>query len=275
LTNLEKEAGYKMKIMFIGDIVGSPGRDIWKQYAARLKSKYKPGLTIVNGENAAAGKGITKKIYHELLEAGADILTMGNHTWDKKEIFDFVSEADKMVRPANFPPGVPGEGLRYIKSGKKKVAVINLQGRTFMPPIDCPFQKADELVAAAEKETSIIFVDFHAEATSEKQAMAWYLNGRVSAVIGTHTHVPTADNRILDKGTAYMSDAGMTGPHNGILGMDREVIINRFLTGLPGRFEVTDGPVQLNGIVVEIDDTTGRSTSIQRIHISEDAPFFD
>ncbi|WP_147802294.1 TIGR00282 family metallophosphoesterase [Alkalicoccus halolimnae] len=264
-----------MKIMFIGDIVGSPGRDIWKEYASKLKAKYKPDLTIVNGENAAAGKGITKKIYHELLEAGADVLTMGNHTWDKKEIFDFIDGADKMVRPANFPEGAPGTGLQFIKGLRKKAAVINLQGRTFMPPIDCPFRKADELIAIAEKETSVIFVDFHAEATSEKQALAWYLDGRVSAVIGTHTHVPTADERVLPSGTAYLSDAGMTGPYDGILGMEKEVIINKFITGLPGKFEVTKGRSQLNGVILDIDDQTGKAVSVKRIHISNEAPFFD
>lgn len=264
-----------MRIMFIGDIVGSPGRDIWKTYAGRIRSKFKQQLTIVNGENAAAGKGITKKIYHELLEAGADILTMGNHTWDKKEIHDFIDEADQMVRPANFPPGTPGTGIRYMKINKHHVAVINLQGRTFMPPIDCPFQKADELIKEASKKTPIIFVDFHAEATSEKQAMAWYLDGRVSAVVGTHTHVPTADERILPQGTAYLTDAGMTGPHDGILGMEREVIINRFLTSLPGRFEVTKGREQLNGVYIDVDETSGKASKIKRLHISEDAPFFD
>ncbi|SDN30212.1 TIGR00282 family metallophosphoesterase [Alkalicoccus daliensis] len=264
-----------MRIMFIGDIVGSPGRDIWKTYAARIRSKFHQQVTIVNGENAAGGKGITKKIYHELLESGADMLTMGNHTWDKKEIFDFIDGAEKMVRPANFPPGTPGEGIRYLKINKQTVAILNLQGRTFMPAIDCPFQKADLLVSEAGKVTKNIFVDFHAEATSEKQAMAWYLDGRVSAVIGTHTHVPTADERILPQGTAYLSDVGMTGPYDGILGMEKDVVINRFLTNLPARFEVSKGREQLNGVYFDIDENTGKATLIKRVHISEDAPFFD
>lgn len=264
-----------MRVMFIGDIVGSPGRDIWKMYAARIRSKFQQQVTIVNGENAAGGKGITKKIYHELLEAGADVLTMGNHTWDKKDIFEFIDSADKMIRPANFPPGVPGAGIRYLKVNKHTIAVINLQGRTFMPPIDCPFQKADELVSEARKVTSCIFVDFHAEATSEKQAMAWYLDGRVSAVIGTHTHVPTADERILPQGTAYLTDAGMTGPYDGILGMEREAVMNRFLTSLPARFEVSKGREQLNGVYIDIDETSGKASFIKRLHISEEAPFFD
>ncbi|CAM3744319.1 TIGR00282 family metallophosphoesterase [Alkalicoccus chagannorensis] len=264
-----------MRVLFIGDIVGQPGRTMLKEYGRRLKEKKRADVMIVNGENAAGGKGITKKIYHELLEAGADILTMGNHTWDKKDIFEFIDEADKMVVPGNFPEGVPGTGIRYIKSGRKKLAVLNLQGRTFLPPIDCPFRKADELVREASKETSLIFLDFHAEATSEKLAMGWHLQGRISGMTGTHTHVQTADARILPEGTAYITDAGMTGPYDGILGMDREVIIQRFHDTLPARFEVASGSVQLNGVVMEFDNDTGRARHIERVHISEDAPFFD
>lgn len=186
----------KMKILFIGDIVGSPGRKAVHKYLPLIKEKFSPDFVIANGENAAAGKGITRKIYKNFLEWGIHVITMGNHTWNKKEIFDFIDEADRMIRPANFPPGTPGTGMVITKFNEWKIAVINLQGRTFLAPNDDPFQKADELIAQAKKETDIIFVDFHAETTSEKQAMGWYLNGRVTAVIGTHTHTQTADERI-------------------------------------------------------------------------------
>lgn len=266
-----------MKILFIGDIVGSPGRHALREYLPKLKSKYRPDLTIVNGENAASGKGITGKIYHDFIQLGVDVVTMGNHTWDKKEIFDFIDDesASDLIRPANFPEGNPGKGCVIKKVGNKKVAVINAQGRTFMPPIDCPFRKLEEIVEEVRQETPFIFVDFHAEATSEKLAVGWFLDGKVSTVVGTHTHVQTADERILPNGTAYITDVGMTGPLDGILGMDRNVIINRFLTNLPARFEVTSGREQLNGVVVELDNQTGKALKIQRISINEDRPFFD
>ncbi|QKS71366.1 TIGR00282 family metallophosphoesterase [Paenalkalicoccus suaedae] len=264
-----------MRILFIGDIVGSPGRKIWKEYMPRLVSKYKPDVTIVNAENSSGGKGLTKKVYHELLEAGADILTMGNHMWDKKEIFDFIDDAEHVIRPANFPEGTPGKGMVIKKVRGKKLAVINLQGRTFMNAIDCPFRKADDLLSEVRQEADITFIDFHAEATSEKLALAWYLDGRATAVVGTHTHVPTADNRVLPNGLAYITDVGMTGPYDGILGVEREAVIQRFLTNLPTRFEVTKGREQLNGVVIDTDSNTGKATSIKRIHISDDAPFFD
>ncbi|GAA5415177.1 2',3'-cyclic-nucleotide 2'-phosphodiesterase [Paraliobacillus ryukyuensis] len=264
-----------MKILFVGDVVGSPGRNQLETYLPKLKQKYQPQLTIVNGENAASGKGITEKIYKQFLSWGADVITMGNHTWDKKEIFEFIDEAQNMIRPANFPEGTPGKGLQYINCNGIKVAVINLQGRTFLPAIDDPFRKIDELIEQAKKETSVIFVDFHAEATSEKQALAWYVDGRVSAVVGTHTHTQTADERILDGGTAYITDVGMTGPYDGILGTDRQAVIKKFLTSLPVRFEVTkEGKTQLNAVVVEINDQSGKAKTIQRILINDDHPFF-
>lgn len=264
-----------MKILFIGDIVGSPGRKALKEYLPKLKGKFKPDITIVNGENAAAGKGLTKKVANEIFQTGCDIMTMGNHTWDKKDIFEFIEDEENIIRPANFPEGNPGKGYVIKKAGNNKIAVINLQGRTFLPPIDCPFRKADELIEKAGKETPVIFVDFHAEATSEKQAMGWYLDGRVSAVVGTHTHVQTADERVLPGGTAYVTDAGMTGPWDGILGMNRDVVIQRFLTNLPARFEVTEGREQCNGVIIDVNNQTGKSELIQRIHINEDKPFFD
>jgi len=264
-----------MNILFVGDVVGSLGRDMVNEYVPKLKEKYHPQITIINGENAAGGKGITEKIYRGFLEVGAQAVTLGNHTWDNKEIFDFIDKAKYLVRPANFPAGNPGKGIAYLKYNSQEIAIISLQGRTFMPAIDCPFQKADELVEEARKRTSLIFVDFHAEATSEKQAMGWYLDGRVSAVIGTHTHVQTADNRILPCGTAYLSDVGMTGPYDGILGVEREVVLKRFLTNLPVRFEVPkDGRKQLSAVLIELDSKTGKAKKIERIMINDDHPFY-
>lgn len=263
-----------MKILFVGDVVGSPGRDMVSEYLPKLKAKYRPQFTIINGENAAGGKGITEKIYRGFLEKGANVITLGNHTWDNREIFEFIDEAKYMIRPANFPDGTPGKGLIFININGVEIAVINLQGRTFLPPLDDPFRKADELINTAKVKTNIIFVDFHAEATSEKQAMGWYLDGRVSAVVGTHTHVQTADNRILPKGTAYITDVGMTGPYDGILGMDREVVLKRFLSSLPVRFEVPKtGRNQLSACLIDIDQKTGISKRIDTILINEDHPF--
>ncbi|MFC7061136.1 TIGR00282 family metallophosphoesterase [Halobacillus seohaensis] len=265
-----------MRILFIGDVVGAPGREMVDDYLPKLKQKYQPSVTIVNGENAAAGKGITDKIYRRFLEKGAQAVTLGNHAWDKKEIFDFIDDAEYLVRPANFPEGTPGRGLTFVKTPKAEVAVINLQGRTFLSPNDDPFRKIDELIAIAKKRTPIIFLDFHAEATSEKQAMGWYVDGRVSVNVGTHTHIQTADERILPRGTGYISDVGMTGPYDGILGMEREAVIKRFLTNLPVRFEVPkEGRKQLSGFLVDIDDQTGQSKKVQRVQINDDRPFFD
>ncbi len=264
-----------MNILFIGDVVGSMGRDMIQEYVPKLKEKFRPHVTIINGENAAGGRGITEKIYRGFLEVGAQVVTLGNHTWDNREIFEFVDKAKYLVRPANFPDNNPGQGITYLKINSDEVAVISLQGRIFLPPIDCPFKKADELIEEAQKRTPIIFVDFHAEATSEKQAMGWYLDGRVSAVVGTHTHVQTADNRILPKGTAFMSDVGMTGPYDGILGMEREVVIRKFLTSMPARFEVPkDGRSQLSGVYIEIDKKNGKAKKIERILINDDHPFY-
>ncbi|KMM38638.1 TIGR00282 family metallophosphoesterase [Guptibacillus hwajinpoensis] len=264
-----------MKILFIGDVVGSPGRNMISTYLPRLKRKYKPTFTIVNGENAASGRGITEKIYRGFLEAGAQVITMGNHTWDNREIFEFIDRAPKLVRPANFPPGTPGNGSTIVNINGVEVGVINLQGRTFLPAIDDPFTKADELIEEMRERTPVIFVDFHAETTSEKQAMGWYLDGRVTAVVGTHTHVQTADERILPGGTGYLTDVGMTGPYDGILGMEREAVIKKFLTTMPVRFEVTKGREQLSGVILTLDPKTGKATKIERIAINEDRPFYD
>ncbi|MGG3738572.1 TIGR00282 family metallophosphoesterase [Aeribacillus pallidus] len=263
-----------MKILFVGDVVGSPGREMVKEYVPRLKEKYRPDVTVINGENAAGGRGITEKIYRQLLDVGAHVITLGNHAWDNKEIFEFIDDAKYLVRPANFPEGTPGVGMQFVKVNGIEVAVINLQGRTFMPALNDPFVVADRLVTVAKERTPIIFVDFHAEATSEKQAMGWYLDGKVSAVIGTHTHVQTADNRILPNGTAYLTDVGMTGPYDEILGMERTAVIRKFLTSLPVRFEVPkEGRRQLSACLIHVDDKTGKATQINRILINDDHPF--
>lgn len=266
----------EMNILFIGDVVGSPGRKMVQEYLPKLKNKFRPHLTIVNGENAASGKGITEKIYKQMLEWGAQVITMGNHTWDKKEVFDFIDHAKYMIRPANFPENNPGKGIVYININGTEVAVINLQGRTFLPAIEDPFKKVEQLVHEARKRTPFIFVDFHAEATSEKQALGWYLDGKVSAVVGTHTHVQTADERILTKGTAYITDVGMTGPYDGILGVQKEIILRRFLTNLPARFNIDEkGRNQLNAVFVTLDKETGLATDVKRISITPDRPFLD
>ncbi|CAM3706980.1 TIGR00282 family metallophosphoesterase [Mesobacillus zeae] len=264
-----------MKILFIGDVVGSPGRDMVKEYLPKLKEKYRPTVTVINGENAAGGKGITEKIYRQFLEWGGQAVTLGNHAWDNREVFSFIDQAKYLVRPANFPEGTPGSGIAYLKVNEDEIAVINLQGRAFLPAIDCPFRKADELIEEASKRTPNIFVDFHAEATSEKLAMGWYLAGRATFVAGTHTHVQTADARILPGGTAYITDAGMTGPYDGILGVNRDAVLKRFLTSLPVRFEITEeGGNQLSGALVEFNNKTGRAQKIQPILINNDHPFF-
>src|SRR5690625_2820174 len=265
-----------MKILFIGDVVGSPGRKMITDYVPRLKDKYKPQVTIINGENAASGKGITEKIYKNFLNWGAQVVTLGNHTWNKNDIFDFIDDAKYLIRPANFPENNPGKGMAFVTINDLEVAVINLQARTFMQPSEDPFLMIDKLIAEAKKRTNIIFVDFHGEATSEKQALAWYVDGQVTAVVGTHTHVQTADERILPNGTAYLTDSGMTGPYDGILGMERESVIKKFITGLPVRFEVPkDGRNQLSGVLFDIHPDTGLAKNISRILINDDHPMLD
>lgn len=265
-----------MRVLFIGDVVGSMGREMITEYLPRLKKKFRPQVTIVNGENAAAGRGITEKIYKKFLQDGVDVVTMGNHTWDNRDIFEFIDQAKKMVRPANFPEGTPGQGIVFVKVNQLELAVINMQARSFMVDLDDPFRKMNELIEEARKRTPIIFLDFHGETTSEKQAMGWFLDGKVSAVVGTHTHVQTNDARILPQGTAYLTDVGMTGPYDGILGMRREPVIEKFLTALPKRFEVVEnGRGLLSGCLLEIDDVTGKAKTIELIQINEDRPFLE
>src|SRR5690625_15557 len=244
-----------MKILFIGDVVGSPGRQMIQDYLPKLKEKYRPSVTILNGENSAGGKGITEKIYKNFLSWGVQAVTLGNHAWNKKEVFDFIDEAKYLIRPANFPENNPGKGIVYLPVNGEEVAIINLQGRTFMTAIDDPFAKVDELIEQAKKRTNMIFIDLHAEATSKKQAMEWYVDGRVSAVVGTHIHTQTVDELILSQGTGFITDVGMTGPYEGILGVETEAVIKRFLTSLPVRFEVDKtGKTQLNGVFLELED---------------------
>lgn len=260
-----------MKVVFIGDIVGNVGRATVKRLLPWLKSKYQPHIIIANGENAAGGRGINAAITRELFEWGVHGITMGNHTWDNREIFEFIDDEKRMIRPANLPPdSTPGRGSMMIKANGKELAILNLIGRTFLPPSDCPFRKADEELAELRKMTKCVLVDFHAEATSEKIAMGWYLDGRASLVVGTHTHVQTNDARILPEGTAYLTDAGMTGPRDGVLGMEKETVLRRFITGLPERFTVAEGKWTLNGACIEIDEATGKALSIRNITVDED-----
>ncbi|AYX89696.1 TIGR00282 family metallophosphoesterase [Staphylococcus cohnii] len=262
-----------MRILFIGDIVGKLGREAISNYLPKLKQTYKPTVTIVNAENAAHGKGLTEKIYKSLLREGVDFMTMGNHTYGQRQIYDFIENANRMVRPANFPDEAPGVGMRFIQINEIKLAIINLQGRAFMQDIDDPFKKADALIAEAQKETDYIFVDFHAETTSEKNAMGWYLDNRVSAVVGTHTHIQTSDERILPGGTGYITDVGMTGYYDGILGINREEVITRFITSLPQRHVVPDeGRSVLSGVIIDLNKD-GKTKRIERILINDDHPF--
>lgn len=254
-----------MKVLFIGDIMGRPGRRAAAAAIPRLREEFGGfDFVIANGENAAGGFGLTEKVMHELFAAGIDILTNGNHVWDKKDFVPLLDSEPAVLRPANHPAGTPGRGYAVYERNGEKLAVICLQGRTFMTPLDCPFRTADKL--ASECDVNAIFVDIHAEATSEKRALAAYLDGKVSAVVGTHTHVQTADEEIMHGGTAFLTDAGMTGGHGGIIGMTKESVLPKFLTGTPCKFEVCDEDVRFQGVVIEIDTETGRAMDIIRIN---------
>ena len=258
-----------MTILFIGDIVGRPGRDLVQKLLRALIEHYDVDLTIANAENAAAGFGLTRDIGETLLEWGIDVMTSGNHIWDKKEVLEYIAVEPRLLRPANYPAGVPGRGscIAQTRDGRS-VGVINVMGRVFMAPLDDPFAVALREIDAVRHRARVIIVDVHAEATSEKIAMGWHLDGRVTAVIGTHTHVQTADERILPGGTAYLTDAGMTGPHDSIIGMEKAPSLARFLNGMPTKFEPASGNPRLNGAVIEADDKTGRATKITRISYS-------
>ncbi len=234
-----------------------------------LIKEHGASLCIVNGENAAGGFGISVENAEEFFQSGADVLTSGNHIWNRKEIKEFMFREPRLLRPSNYPSGTPGAGLFVVKTPEGPVAVINLMGRVFMPPVECPFREADRLIGELDSDVQMIFVDIHAEATSEKVALGWYLNGRVSAVVGTHTHIQTADERVLPGGTAYLSDAGMTGPVDSVIGIKTSLAVGKFLTGVPCRFEVSGGNAQINGVVVEVNPENGRALSIERISIQE------
>jgi len=257
-----------LKILFIGDIFGHPGRRIVKETLPKLVEEFSPDLILANAENAAAGFGITPPLVEDLLDTGIAVLTSGNHIWDKKEIYPYLRDHldGRLLRPANYPADAPGHGLYLGKTrGGVDYAVMNLQGRVFMPSIDCPFRTADALLAQIPAETKIRILDIHGEATSEKVAMGWYLDGRVTAVLGTHTHIPTADETVLPEGTAYITDLGMTGPYDSVIGIEKDLVIRKFLSQLPARFEVAKGDVRLSAVLIEAEPQTGRALSIQRL----------
>jgi metallophosphoesterase (TIGR00282 family) len=254
-----------MNILFIGDIFASPGRGLVARFLQEIISTEKIQLAVANAENSAGGFGITPLIAQELFSTGLDLLTSGNHIWDKKEIFDYIGREPRLLRPANYPPELPGQGWIATKARDgTAVAVINLQGRVHMPATDCPFRKADEILQAIDPKIKIRLVDFHAELTSEKEAMGWHLNGRVSAVLGTHTHVPTADERILSGGTAYQTDVGMTGPYDSVIGSEKSLALRRFLTGMPIRLDSAKTGGELHATIVSVDPATGHALDIRR-----------
>jgi len=263
-----------MRILFVGDIFGRPGRTIVKERLPALVKDHAIDLVIANGENAAAGFGITPGLAEELFELGIDVLTTGNHIWDKREIIGYFESADgnphsparRLLRPANYPPGMPGWGMYQGKKNDVPYAVLNLQGRVFMAANDDPFRTADQLLR--ETKAKVVLVDIHAEATSEKMSMGWYLDGRVTLVVGTHTHVPTADERVLPGGTAYITDVGMTGPYDSVIGVKKELILDRFLTNMPARFEPATGDVRLSAIVIDCDETSGKAREIKRVMLT-------
>jgi metallophosphoesterase (TIGR00282 family) len=255
-----------VKLLFIGDIVGQPGRRAVAELVPKLRERHALDFVIANGENSAGGSGITPKTAEEIFSAGVDAMTSGDHLWDQKEVMELLASEKRFLRPLNYPPGTPGQGSAVFQINKlPPIAVLNVQGRTFMPPLENPFLLALDEVKRLRQQTKIIFVDFHAEATSEKIAFARMLDGQVSAVVGTHTHVQTADEQIFPGGTAYLTDAGFTGPHESVLGREIEPVLKRFLTGMPQRFEVAKDRVLLHGAVIEIDDASGKAVKIQRV----------
>lgn len=258
-----------MNLLFIGDIVARPGRDLVRRLVQPLVERYAVDVVLANGENAAGGAGITREIANELLKCGIHALTSGNHIWDKREVLEFIDNEPRLIRPANYPAGTPGQGSHIVCTPDgTRVGVVNVMGRVFMAPLDDPFASVTQQIARVrEQGARIVFVDFHAEATSEKLAMGWHLDGEVTAVVGTHTHVQTADERVLPGGTAYLTDVGMTGPHDGIIGMDKAGALARFLTALPGRFEPASGEPRLNAVLITADVATGRAQGIQRISV--------
>jgi metallophosphoesterase (TIGR00282 family) len=260
-----------VKILFIGDIFGHAGRGIVADHLADIRATQQIDVVIANVENSAAGFGITPAVADELFRYGIDVMTSGNHIWDKRDIYDYFTRTPRLLRPANYPQGCPGTGL-YIHETKAgaRCAVMNLQGLVYMPNIDNPFRKADELLASLPADVKVRFIDFHAEVTSEKMAMGWYVDGRASALVGTHTHIPTADTRILPGGTAYQTDCGMTGPYDSVIGVEKEIVLQKFLTSLPARMEPAKRSVELHSVIVEVDDQTGKALNVRRHTVQGD-----
>lgn len=255
-----------MKILFIGDIVGSPGREAIRRLVAPFRQDRGVDFVIANAENASGGSGITSKVAEDLFASGVDVITSGDHIWKKSEIFELIVREERIIRPLNFPSGAPGRGSAVFKSKNgQKVGVVNVNGRVFMEALECPFKAALKAAEELSRETKVIVLDVHAEATSEKVALGWYLDGKVSAVLGTHTHIQTADEKILPKGTAYITDAGMTGPYDSVIGRRVEDVLTRFLSSIPVKFEVADANIQLHGVLVEVDEETGKAVSIERV----------
>jgi len=260
-----------MRVLLIGDIVGEPGRKAVFKHVDRLRDEHKLDLVIGNGENAAGGFGITQNVVKDLFGMGIDVMTTGNHAWDKREGIDLIRTDPRILRPANYPEGTPGVGSGVFTTSRgERVGMVQVMGRVFMNPLECPFRAASREVARLKRETPCVIVDIHAEASSEKVAMGWHLDGIASAVVGTHTHVQTGDERILPEGTGYLTDLGMTGPMNGIIGMKKELVLARFLTGMPKRLAVASGPVVLCGAIVDIHPETGRCQSIKRVQIRDE-----
>lgn len=257
-----------MRILFIGDVVGGPGRKMLQKHLKRVRVEKSLAAIVVNAENAAAGSGLTAALAKEIFEAGADVITLGDHTWGQKDFAAQIGSIANLVRPANFPAEAPGKGWCIVTLATARFAVLNLHGRVFMNPVDCPFKAADKALSEIPKDIPV-FVDFHAEATSEKMTMGYYLDGRVTAMVGTHTHVQTSDAMILPKGTAYLTDLGMTGPYVSSIGRDLKPVTRKFITGLPARFEVADGPSTLEGAIIEFDQATKKAVSIETLRIRE------
>ncbi len=265
--------GFPVRILFIGDVIGGVGRRILRDHLSQLKRDYASDLAIVNGENLAGGLGATSNLIREITGYGAEVVTMGNHTWKRSEFIKDIDTITNVVRPANFPPGSPGKRtIIYDLGDGRRAAIFNLVGRVFMEKNDCPFRAGIDIARQLKEQTPVVILDMHAEATSEKVAMGWYLDGKVSAVLGSHTHVQTADERILPLGTAYITDVGMTGPHDGVIGMKNQQVLTKFVMGIPSRYEVAEGDPWLHGVSMEVDDSTGHAVSIERISRRIDQP---
>ncbi len=259
-----------LRILMVGDVVGRAGRYSFAEHTKILRQEKKIDVVVVNGENIAHGNGITQSTFNEILSGGADIVTNGNHVWDNRDVLKIIDDEPFLIRPANYPEGAPGKGFCIYPYRAKNIGVINLQGRTFLKPLDCPFTCAEEIVKKISEECDIILVDFHAEATSEKIALGYFLDGKVTAVVGTHTHVQTADERILPKGTAYMTDLGMVGPTDSVIGVKVESVVNRFVSCMPSRFDVAEGACTYCALIIDIDDKTNKALAVERIRIVEE-----